>query len=860
MTFGHGGHLRRLANRAGRPVEELLDFSASVNPLGPPESFRAVIGRTLDDIVHYPDPDCAELVGALADQYGAAADEILVGNGSTEILYALTRALDRPRAVVPAPCYVDYAAASRLACMDVDTLPLRETDGFLPDWDELAGRLHGDEIVFLGQPNNPTGTIFDPAAFRRFAVDHPDTLFVVDEAFADFVQSLDSLTRPTMANLIVLRSLTKFHAMAGLRLGAAVAGVDLAEAIRRHIPPWSVNTLAQALGVAALRDSAYAEETRRVVTEWRELLLERLSDIEGLCVYPSVANFLLVKLERSELDASQLAQRLLRNDGVAIRVCDNFQGLDDRFFRVAVRTEEENARLVEALGRVLTPSVASKKRGATRRAATLMVQGTTSNAGKTVLVAALCRILLQDGLRVAPFKSQNMSLNSFVTTAGHEMGRAQVVQAQACRLEPEVRMNPILLKPNSDTGCQVIVDGRPVGNMKVAEYIAYKPQAFEAARRDFDALADEFDAVVLEGAGSPAEINLKSHDIVNMQMARYARAPVLLTGDIDRGGLFAAFVGTMELLEPWERRLVQGFIINRFRGDQSLLQPAIDHVQRHTGKPTLGVVPYIHDLGLPEEDSVEFKSGSAQQAPTADDATLDIAVIDLPHISNFTDFDALGIEHDVRLRVVRSADQLGRPDAVILPGSKNVLGDLQYLRQRGFADRVTELAASRATQVVGVCGGFQMLGRAIVDPNCVESRNGAAVGLSLLNVTTALATEKTLARSRAIHIPSGHEVLGYEIHHGKTETQGDAEIFCGADEAVLGVSARDGRVWGTYLHGVFDADSFRRWFLDGLRAARGWQPLGQATASYDIESALDRLADVVRDSLDVDDVYRRMGL
>ncbi len=488
-----------------------------------------------------------------------------------------------------------------------------------------------------------------------------------------------------------------------------------------------------------------------------------------------------------------------------------------------------------------------------------MLQGTSSNAGKSVLAAAMCRILLQDGVRVAPFKSQNMSLNSFVTVDGREMGRAQVVQAQACRLDPDVRMNPILLKPTSDTGCQVIVEGLPVGNMKVNKYIEYKPQAFDVAKRCYDSLADEFDAVVLEGAGSPAEVNLKHHDIVNMQMARYADAPVLLAGDIDRGGLFASFVGTMELLTPWERRLIHGFIINRFRGDASLLGPAVDHIFRHTGKPTLGIVPYVRDLGLPEEDSVEFKSGPSQQSPRKDDM-VDIAVVDLPHISNFTDFDALRIESDVRVRVVRKADELGTPDAVILPGSKNVLGDLQYINRRGFAQRLSDLSASGETHIVGICGGFQMLGHKIADPGHVESTNGAAEGLGLLGVTTSLAAEKTLAQANAVHAPSGLEVTGYEIHHGQTEVHDEQEIFESENATALGVANRQGDVWGTYLHGVFDANAFRRWFIDRLRVRRGLAPLGGVSATYDIEPALDRLAKVVRESLDINDIYRRMGL
>ncbi len=877
MSFPHGGHLRQLASLSGRNPEEILDFSASINPLGPPESLRAVISRALEAIVHYPDPDSAELVAALAKSYGVCPEEVLVGNGSTEILYALARCLDRGRAVVPVPSYSDYVTAAELASLSVDKVVLKESRGFKIDWDELHGRLRGDEIVFLGRPNNPTGIGFDAEAFRRFAAEHPDTVFVVDEAFIEFVISKDvgwdnrnagpptrdtggpalRLSHPTrQPNVIVLRSLTKFYAIPGLRLGTAIAGVDLAGRIRGQLLPWSVNALAQAVGIAGLEDTEYAEATREFVARQRENLTQRLSELPGPHVFPGEANFLLVRLDRDDIDARSLAARLLQ-DGIAIRVCENFDGLDARYFRLAVRTEEENDTLLASLARVLAPKrkAVPKK----RRTPALMFQGTGSNAGKSVLTAALCRILLQDGVRVAPFKSQNMSLNSFVTRDGKEMGRAQVVQARACRLEPDVRMNPILLKPNSDTGCQVIVRGRPVGNMGVGTYIGHKPDAFDAARECYDSLADEFDAVVLEGAGSPAEVNLKHHDIVNMQMARHANSPVLLVGDIDRGGVFASFIGTMDTLCPWERALVAGFVINRFRGDASLLGPAVDYTLVYTGKPTFGIVPFVRDLGLPQEDSVEFKSGALDQSRTSSEA-VEVAVVDLPHISNFTDFDALRIEKDVYLRVVRRAEELGSPDAVVLPGSKNVLGDLQYLRESGLAARLADLAHAGKTQIVGICGGFQILGRVILDPDRIESSAGEDAGLGLLEMATTLAREKTLARTRAEHLPSGHEVYGYEIHHGKTDAPTVQRVFQNGDAEVLGAAAADHGVWGTYLHGIFDADAFRRWFIDRLRERRGLEPVGGIRATYDIEPALDRLADIVRQSLDVNEIYRRMGL
>jgi len=342
-------------------------------------------------------------------------------------------------------------------------------------------------------------------------------------------------------------------------------------------------------------------------------------------------------------------------------------------------------------------------------------------------------------------------------------------------------------------------------------------------------------------------------------MARYAHAPVLLVGDIDRGGVFASFVGTMEVLARWERALIAGFVINRFRGDASLLAPAIDYTRNHTGRPTFGTVPYLPNLGLPEEDSVEFKSGSLDTARREGDA-VEVAVIDLPHISNFTDIDALRIEPDVYLRIVRPGDALGAPDAVILPGSKNVLGDLEYLQANGLGSELLGLAGSGRTEIVGICGGLQILGRAILDPHRIESDKGRADGLGLLDVATTLAPEKTLTRTEATHVATGLTVFGYEIHHGQSESGVVTEMFRNDDGTVSGVENGDGTVWATYMHGVFDADEFRRWFIDRLRRRRGLEPMGRVCVANEIETALDRLAEVVRESLDIREIYKVMGL
>jgi len=863
--FTHGGHIRALAEAAGCAPDEILDFSANINPLGPPPWFRDVISAHTSGLVHYPDPDCKALIQAACERFGAGPGEVVCGNGSTEILYALVRALKPEKAVIPVPAYTDYKRACVLQGVPVDTLALSPENDFALDFDALAPFLSPGTLVFLGQPNNPTGCTFSPQALRDVARQHPESWFAVDEAFADFVPDLDRLSRDRPGNVIALYSLTKFFAMPGLRLGLGFAHPGLCEKIREKILPWSVNVLSQAVGARAILDREYLADAGKLVAGLRKDFFKGLGKISGLTVFPGRANFLLCRVEkagpdRCVLDAESLAQSLLESR-IAVRVCRDFEGLDKRYFRVAVRTREENALFLEKLSKVLGQP---RKPGPLKRRAqvpALMIQGVGSNAGKSVIACALCRIFSKDGFSVAPFKSQNMSLNSFVTRDGLEMGRAQVTQAQAAGLEPDARMNPVLLKPSSDTGSQVIVMGRPVSNMDVSAYIKYKPRAFAAAKDAYDELCQGREVMVLEGAGSPAEINLKAHDIVNMRMAEYAGAKVLLAGDIDRGGVFAALTGTMELLQEWERAHVSGFVINRFRGDESLLHDALVQTTERTGKPFFGVVPYIRDLGLPEEDSVSFKAGASDARKTPD-RVIEIAFVDLPHISNFTDMDALALEPDVHVKVARSPEDLKRPQAVILPGSKNVVADLAYLRSSGMEKRVMELAALGECEIIGVCGGFQMLGQEIGDPHGLESQGRTVRAMGLLPVVTELALEKTLGRVNARYLPEDAALTGYEIHHGLTrpEDSSVSPVVVREDGQVLGYGLKEGLVWGSYLHGLFDADLFRRVFVDRLRIRSGLFGLGGITAVYDLEPALDRLAGIVREHLAMEKIYNLLQL
>jgi len=866
MQFKHGGHVRDLAHLAECEVEELLDFSANINPLGPPEGLRKVISRHFKTFTHYPDPDCQELCDTIASKFSLSATQVVCGNGSTELLYTLPHMLSRmfsvTRAVIPVPGYIDYGIATTRAGLTISTIPLDVRQGFSIDWQrvkhELTKHKTTNQVVIIGQPANPSGALFDSSEFLDVVDIHSNTLFVVDEAFADFTPDYQTLASHERPNVITLRSMTKFYAIPGLRLGYVLAPEPITKGISDFLPPWSVGSMVQAVGVSALQDDRYAEKTRTEVPRLRKQLHQGLIDLGHTTVFPSVANYLLIRVENQNFDAQTLAHKLLAHR-IAIRVCDNYEGLDNRYFRIAVRTEKENEKFLNTIGDLLNRHPKKKiylpKKN---HVPAIMFQGTSSNAGKSVLTAAFCRILLHDGYRVAPFKAQNMSLNSYVTREGGEMGRAQVVQAQACRLDPDVRMNPVLLKPNSETGSQIIISGKPVGNMNVDTYIRYKPQAFEVVKQAYTALSSEMDAMVIEGAGSPGEINLREHDIVNMTMADYAQAPVLLVGDIDRGGVFASFVGTTEVLLEWERELVAGFIINRFRGQKTLLHSAIDYVREHTGLPTFGVVPYLQDLGLPEEDSVSFKTNHEDTPPRRPDQ-VEIAIIDIPHISNFTDFDPLELERDVCLRIIRKTQQLESSDAIIIPGSKNVPGDLSYLRQSGIADQIVALAR-KGTTIIGICGGMQILGTEIADPYGIESKKITHMGLSLLPIRTVLESDKTLKATSAYHPESGLTLKGYEIHHGDTRGEGLDPAMLTIDGQGIGFSSEERTIFGTYLHGLYDNDAFRRWFIDTLRVRRGLTAIGNIQVTYDLEPALDRLADIVRENLDIKDIYRKMGL
>jgi adenosylcobyric acid synthase len=484
----------------------------------------------------------------------------------------------------------------------------------------------------------------------------------------------------------------------------------------------------------------------------------------------------------------------------------------------------------------------------------IMIVGTTSHAGKSLLTAAICRILSRRGWRVAPFKGQNMALNAYVTANGGEIGYAQAVQAWAAGVIPWVEMNPILLKPQGDMTSQVIIKGKPVGKVSAADYYEqYFDLGWRTIEESLQHLSTEFDLLVCEGAGSPAEINLKHRDLTNMRVAKHLNAQTLLVVDIDRGGAFAHVVGTLELLEPDERALIRGIVINKFRGQRSLLEPGIKWLEERIGIPVVGVIPYLEQV-FPAEDSLDLLERRVQKLQTE----LNISVIRLPRISNFTDFDPLESEPTVGVKYISPKQELGHPDAVIIPGTKTTIPDLMLLQKSGMAEAIQHYAAAGGT-VLGICGGYQILGQMIADPEGIEGQAGRYQGLGLLPIKTVITGQK-IARQRQVssnYPQMGLPVIGFEIHQGRsrieiptTESQKYHTLF---DDANLGLVDNSLSVWGTYLHGIFDNGPWRRAWLNHLRQQRGLKSLPTGVANYreQREHILDSLATEVERHLDL---------
>jgi adenosylcobyric acid synthase len=851
----HGGQLRAAAARYAIPLEQWLDLSTGINPYGyvPPAIPYDAWSRLPQD------HDGLEQTAAA--YYGT--EDLLPVSGSQAAIQALPRLRGPSKIRVLSPAYAEHAHAWRGAGHAVTAISA----------DEIETQLNDIDVLVTVNPNNPTGTTFAPEQLhswhRQLAA--RGGWLVVDEAFIDATQPASVAQTLMPQGLIVLRSLGKFFGLAGARVGFVLAHASLRTALRELLGPWTVPGPSRFVAQAALQDHAWQAAARERVLQAGGRLAQSLHDA-GL---PPTGGCGLFQWVRTEF-AATLHQRLAQC-GILTRYFAEPRSL--RFGLPGPETDWQ--RLAEALAELRAAGIISEmdavqgarsaatktyridRGGGERRATqqcttaatfsarTLMVQGTTSDAGKSLLVTALCRWLARKGVSVAPFKPQNMALNSAVTIDGGEIGRAQAVQAAACRLAPHSDMNPVLLKPNNDTGAQVIVQGRAIGNQDARVYHDYKRVAGAAVLQSHGRLAARYEVIVAEGAGSPAEINLRAHDIANMGFAEAVDCPVILIADIDRGGVFAHLVGTLALLSDAERARVAGFVINRFRGDLDLLRPGLAWLEQKTGKPVLGVLPYLHGLHLDAEDALAARCARAQSGGNR----LRVAVPIMPRISNHTDFDALRSHPQVDFHFVAVGEPIPAADLIILPGSKSVRADLEYLRMQGWETHL-QRHLRYGGKLIGICGGFQMLGDALHDPHGIEGIAGSSRGFGWLDMETTFYPEKQLRNRSGQLALDGAAVNGYEIHAGISSGRALARPALHLQHGADGAISPDNQVLGTYLHGLFDSPtacaSLLAWA--GLPDAAAWDHAALREATFE------RLADMVEQYLDTTRLNELLGL
>lgn len=835
--------------------EMMTDFSANINPLGIQKEIMEAAVRSLACIDKYPDVENRELKKALSEHEGVKMGNIICGAGASEIIFNLAAVIKPRKALFPAPTFAEYELSCNEYLKEKIYYYLKEENEFEFDNDIFDYITDDLDIMFICNPNNPTGKLINRQLILDIAKEclRKKIYLVVDECFLDFTknynQSLVNYIKD-YPNMIVIKAFTKMYAIPGLRLGYGICQDEkLLDSIYDIRQPWNISVVAGKVGVAALKLNDLPHKTREYVKKEREYLENELSKLK-IKVFGGEANYLLLK-------SDTMLDRELKKHNILIRNCDNYTGLTKGFYRIAVNNHKDNEKLVKAF------SIISGQKEGIHMAKVIMVQGTMSNAGKSLLTAGLCRVFKQDGYKVAPFKSQNMALNSFITDDGLEMGRAQVVQAEAAGIRPSVEMNPILLKPTNDCGSQVIVNGEVVGTMSAKEYYEEKSRFIPDILKAYEKLAKENDIIVVEGAGSPAEINLKDGDIVNMGLAKMLEAPVLLVGDIDRGGVFAQLVGTLMLLEEDEKALIKGLVVNKFRGDKEILAPGLDMLEEKCGKPVVGVMPYLY-LDIDDEDSLTERFSRKGET-----GLVDIAVIRTPRISNFTDFNALECIDGVSVRYVNRVADLKNPDVIMLPGTKNTIDDLLWIRKSGFEARIKQHAA-QGKIVFGVCGGYQMLGETITDPEGQEHR-GQFRGIGLLPIKTVFRPSKTRTRVTGVfsHLEGilkeleGQTFEGYEIHMGESEF---VENSTGSYMNKLKPEGIDthkddgvskGNVYGSYVHGIFDYNNVAAIFVSAVLRSKGLDDSNVKTFDMEEykEKQYDALAQAIRDNLDMPKIY-----
>ena len=841
----HGGRLSQAKECFGDQI--FLDFSVNTNAFWHPPAALAAVPLS-DAIMRYPEADANSVCRLLADVYDVRAEYLLATAGAIEGLYLAVRLFPKKRALIFAPSFADYSRACLSAGLEIKTFSLFPDP---PDTEQFVQWALSVDVVILGNPNNPTGRLFTNLLE---VVLHPKLShlhWIIDEAFIEFVAEPDRhsllLKIERLPNALVLRALTKSWSVPGLRLGfLATANLSWMAQLRAMQPPWPFCGVAEAWAHSHLNKPTLAavHESLRALTPERERFSTALSALPGLFPLASDANFLLV--ETRGLNARDLADALGRR-GILIRECVGFLELEpERYFRLAVRTTLENDRLIDSLHSFSKVPCFPRKQHKKKQMRAISVLGTSSNSGKSWVATALCAWLRRRGVRVAPFKAQNMSNNSAVAFDGGEIGRAQAVQAEACGLPPSVRMNPILLKPSGTSGSQLVVLGRAQGHIRASAYYEAIESLRPVVTESLSYWEERCDALILEGAGSPVELNLMQRDLVNLWPVRHLDGRWLLVADIERGGVFAQVAGTWGLLQGCDRQRCAGLIVNKFRGDLSLFADAKRHFAPHFGAPFFGTLPYVAHLQPENEDSLSDE-------PVANIQGEPIHWIKFPYLSNSQDADPWQLDEGVHVEWVCHPASLANARIVVLPGSKNTLADLTWLRSSGLADAVLA-AHQRGALIIGICGGYQMLGQYLSDNEGIAGERGEMLGLGLLPVETLFFEEKQLG---TVKVRFEDEVWeAYEIHMGRTTvSRGVSPLLTVLEEgAERAEGVRHNEVWGTYLHGVFESARMR------LAATQSAGLLGHRASPVPFraqrETLYNGMADLIEEHLNLEDLWR----
>jgi adenosylcobyric acid synthase len=843
----HGGQLSKAARDFNLPPESFVDFSSNLNVFAPAVS-ASDWERWRTAITRYPQADAACLRDQLANVYNLDARHILPTAGAIDALYLAARIFHGRKVAIIEPAFGDYNRAFAAAGCAAERLALAREMWHAPATAAWAHLIEPFDVIVLGNPNNPTGSL-QP---RELLLQLFNTSlscqksWLVDEAFIEFVANQENETLlPVLKqnpSLIVVRSLTKSWCIPGLRLGfLATSNSAWLDRLRVIQPPWSANAVVEEWAAAFLTPEHHAQLLAglRDLREIKSRFELELARIPGLRTHSSAANFLLVEITDASLSAAHIYRELGRR-GLLVRVCDSFYAMPrGRFIRIAVRTEPENNRLAGAFRdlRGAKPKIPMKA---------ISVVGTSSNSGKSWLATALCAWLRRKGVNVAPFKAQNMSNNSFVTLDGGEIGRAQAAQAEACGLLPTVKMNPILLKPSGQLGSQLVVLGEARGHVKAADYYTLIEQLWPVICETLEHWKTECDVLVLEGAGSPVELNLMTRDIVNLRPAHHLDGKWLLVADIERGGVFAQIIGTWSLLDPRDQARGLGVIVNKFRGDLSLFADARQCLAERIPLPYLGVLPFRADLQPESEDSL------CRDAEERGDGEK-LAWIRFPHLSNSQDCQPWLLDEGVRVQWAANPDEIKDAKAIVLPGTKNTLADLEWLRATGL-DQAVKSAARRGVPVIGICGGYQMLGERVCDPDGVAGDRGVLAGLSLLPVQTTFSKTKEVSQVSASW--ENDRWTAYAIHMGLTQRSRscDALLQVQNGSAAREEGCQNGNVWGTYLHGLFESASLRA-ELARRAGLTHYQPSRDSWREH-LQRVYDGMADALEEHLNMEEIWR----